>query len=114
MAVEVGSVSDIDPGRYIRRLTGEPVGRMDGVPQCASCGAFLGRGASTTAYAFQHSDEQSLSVAHLYCPSCGDKTVTHSTLGAEEVVVGATLVTCHGRLRLSDVAVYDWSGAGSR
>lgn len=102
-------MSDVDPGSYIRQLTGTPVARQSNVSRCTTCGAFLADGADITAYAYRLSDEPRLRIARLYCAACDYQTIEHPTLGAEEVVVSASLTTCHERLVLSDIEVCDWS-----
>lgn len=103
-------MSDVDLGRFIRQLTGRPVVKPGGVPRCTTCGTFLADGAMATAYAYRLSDEATLTVARLYCETCDNRSVTHPTLGAVEVVVESTLVQVRERLVLSDLNVCDWSG----
>jgi len=102
-------MSDVDPGAYIRQLTGAPIARHAGLPRCTTCGTFLAENAQLTAYAYRFSDEPTLSVARVYCEVCDRTTVRHPTLGAEEVVVAASLAKCHGRLVLSSIEVCDWT-----
>jgi hypothetical protein len=111
------SSSGILPGETTPQeaFSGRVVGIGTGVVPCDECGRELHDGGSVVAYSYRLSNPSWWALAQCYCGDCAPDGVETPRLGADEVLVEATLrprsfpTTGRRRLSLADVELRAYS-----